>query len=724
MGFRVITRREEAECFLTDVCRRADENRSALGFLPQGVYRETLEQGKLIIGVHQVGRDSRYAGHVMFGGVFPHGRIFQVFVDPEFRGAGYARILVESVLEEFERFGYLDAAAKVADDLPANSFWQHLGFDISRQKAGGQTTGRTINVRIRPLATPNLFSEGSFTASLEPNLQFTERLASTTPVYLIDLNVFFDITQKRLRKQEASLAIQAAFKNLIGIRVADEFVEELRRNSPASGTDPVLEFALALPRLPRPVSAEFQELLVRLTSVLELGISGSISQNDQSDMVHIATAIHHKVAGFITSDAKILRKRHAIQEHFGLDVIGVEELASLLEDFDAGDSKVVNLAIGGLTVQSNEVKDVASIKTAVQFLESIGTPGSFIEDVTKYLTKHSSSKSLALTASGRIITLAAWKRLAGISGSVQLFLANDDSDSISELTIDFALSTALKDSTRIGPSMVNLLFPQGSNRIRHVAIVHGFSSLVGKPELSRLDKLAVGTAITASNWTQVRSKIVQVSGVLLPEHAPQFQDVNSRLEVRNANGKQSLMRLFDLERLFSPVLFALPGRSAVIVPIQARFVAELLGASPQATLMQFHEATLVTERVYFSSPNTLARLQEGMPILFYESIGRGDGRGAVVAAARILRTALHDKSECENLRRRGVLDESSMNEILSGASVAGTVFDNVLVFQQPVRLDKLRTMGCVDGSNLVTAKVIEANQFEQLILEGAPIAGF
>lgn len=65
---------------------------------------------------------------LLFGGTFPHARIFQVFVCQQFRNRGVARELIEYLVKLLERYGYLSAAATVADDLIANGFWEKLGF--------------------------------------------------------------------------------------------------------------------------------------------------------------------------------------------------------------------------------------------------------------------------------------------------------------------------------------------------------------------------------------------------------------------------------------------------------------------------------------------------------------------------------------------------------------------------------------------------------------------
>jgi hypothetical protein len=42
---------------------------------------------------------------------------------------------------------YITISARVAADLPANDFWERVGFRCIRTEVWGATTGRRINVR-------------------------------------------------------------------------------------------------------------------------------------------------------------------------------------------------------------------------------------------------------------------------------------------------------------------------------------------------------------------------------------------------------------------------------------------------------------------------------------------------------------------------------------------------------------------------------------------------
>lgn len=113
-------------------------------------------------------------------------------------------------------------------------------------------------------------------------------------------------------------------------------------------------------------------------------------------------------------------------------------------------------------------------------------------------------------------------------------------------------------------------------------------------------------------------------------------------------------------------------------------------------------------------------LTSGTAVLFYESARKG-GRASVIAAARIVRTELMSKDRANHeLLRRGVLDKKILKNICLAVSVIATTIDNIMLFERPVALERLRCLGAIDGANLVTARPLKPDQMIQIIEEGMP----
>jgi ribosomal protein S18 acetylase RimI-like enzyme len=240
--------------FLDAIRAQADSERVALGFLPEPAYAEAARQRKLILLISQDGGQCSYAGHLLFGGIFPVLRVRQIAVTTKSRRNGQATTLLRALIAQGEKEGYLSVVANVATDLAgANLFYERNGFLSVRLKAGGKTRDRKINVRILQLQTPSLIS--LMVAPKQPKtleiLQPKKR-SPDAPIYAIDLNVFHDVIRNRTRSDDAGIVFAAALNHQIRIAASQEFILELQRTSYNPDNDPVLSLARRIPNFSPP----------------------------------------------------------------------------------------------------------------------------------------------------------------------------------------------------------------------------------------------------------------------------------------------------------------------------------------------------------------------------------------------------------------------------------------------------------------------------------------
>jgi len=329
-GIVIRTKPHELTAFVSTVAARADAEKLALGFMPESVYQEAALQGKLWVATTDT-PEPTYLGHLLFGGVFPVLRVFQIFVDVKVRRRNVGTVLISELVRYAEALSYLTITAKVADDLEANAFWQRHEFHVVRYVPGGSSRQRTICLRERRLNTPALFDDISLSAS-DHDLHLAQRLNARPLVYSMDVNVILDLTQNRERASAVRKVIAAGMANVLQLYVAPEFTAELERSSDCGIEDPLLKFAAALPQFPAPPPGVVSRLKLELGGIIFPGRTkqNKLKARDESDIRHLVAAIHHKAAGFITSENAILKKRWILQERFGLDVVGIVELAEFV----------------------------------------------------------------------------------------------------------------------------------------------------------------------------------------------------------------------------------------------------------------------------------------------------------------------------------------------------------------------------------------------------------
>ena len=726
MKIVILWKASDVAPFVEIVRTRADAEKRTLGFFPKRVYREAAEQEKLVVVVASSDTSETYAGHLLFGGIFPLARVFQIFVDPRFRRQGIGKKLVQAIVRKSQASHYLSISARVARDLgEANAFWDQMGFKLVRTKRGGKSRGRLINIRARRLETPSLFDLlDPSTTRPEPDLRLVERLSSRAPVYVIDLNVLFDITKRRSQAELAGRILRAGFENLIRLAVADEFIAELRRSSEPSSTDPILELALQLPRLPKPRQQEIEKTLTALAGMIfpQRMAEGRLSPQDRSDLLHLATAIYHRTEGFITSEKAILRARNMLQSEYGIDIIGVAEFAQTFQPIPSQHPTVVHALPGGTEIRASDLSK-GDLLAAREFLEQMYVPSQLCNDALSTEDFSATARRVLVRSGMDVIAYASWNVSHGPKHVTDVFICADEDHLVAETVVDFLINRICTDASESGPALIRLRELPGHVVTLRTALAHGFRSADRHaPRGSTLQKVSVGRPIDAESWGRMRLQLKTLVGIDLPRKMPDFESPQQPLCIGSPSGCNIEIPIRDLESLVSPVLFVFQSRDGVIVPIRRVFADDLLGASPQLSLLALPEAGLLRERAYFSSPRNLSLLAEGSPMVFYESGAEG-GRASAIAVARIVNTHLMLKRDVSpSVRRRGVVEATTLEHLSTSATVAATTFDNIMPFKRPVPFRRLREIGCVDRANLVTARRLSGEHLTHILRESEAYA--
>ena len=667
-GGVVIKTQADEVCSFVDVVRqRADSERTALGFIPHSAYQEAAVQGKLWVAVALKDGLESYVGHLLFGGVFPTLRVFQLFVSCEWRGNRVGTTLIEQLIRHAESFNYLSIRAKVADDLNANAFWDRHGFVIATSQAGGSSRNRVILLRERRLSSPTLFDLlNTSVAPTDHDLRLAERLLVRAPIYTLDVNVVLDLTKQRSRAADVSRIISAALGNSIRLYVAPEFVNELRRSTLADKQDPVLEFAVTLPQFPAPPKSEADRLVLELAATVfpERTKRQRLKLRDYSDLMHLATAIHNRAAGFVTSENAILKRQAIFREKYGLDVIGVTEFAESLTatQWDEQNQRTTHGATGG-EIEVGELEEHDRCK-ARQFLESIKLQVDWIEEVLASGYSSSPRRRLLISFAGQVVCYASWDAPQKVFARIDAHVFAIDTHPIAESALDHVLFLLMKDASHAGPSLIRISSNPGA-LIRQLAAALGFrAAATTRPsEAECLQKVCLGGVIDESNWEATRRELSRVASVGLPAMAPQYQGPQTPITVLSPQSITLSLPLFELEELLGPVLLLLPNRPATIVPIRLHYAEQLLDTAQQHHLFPKCEASLLFRRAYISSARSLGVLGQGTVLLFYESQKFG-GRGAIVACARSTENAINSPDEISSaVKRRGVLEDGPIERI-------------------------------------------------------------
>lgn len=705
--FEIVDGYERTRPYLDMVREAADTYRDSLGFLATSVYDEFARRGFLYVLARKLD-PSGYAGHLLFSCSFPRAHVRQIFVLPAYQRQGMGRRLLGHLRDTLTQLGFISIFARVAEDLAeANAFWERQEFYVQRVERGGIARNRQILVRCRELPSPQLFPPSGI-SSVNP-LGLPSSGSSDVPLFLVDLNVLFDVLPRRLRRQEAASLFQAERMNYCRLAISSEIAEELRRTAYGGKTDPMEAYISIFPSFPLAEGSTVSALLSELAKLIFPG--RVLSDGAKSDLRHLATAIEHDLAGFITNDSAILAASSEIQAKFGLQIMSsaafkVDEtsIAGDNVSFDVSNESTLRLS----AVSSSEEPKIRAL------LLKLNLSGSVI--ASTWLPSDTAGRAAARVAVWKAdapVGYLAWTARVPGSDTTIARLAVDETE-IEALSIGrILIMNLLEDLASSGPRQVTLELPPHQASVRELAYGFGFR---GAPGQARLAKVILGKVLTANTWGAYQHELVSSGGVKLPLSIPHYRANDQQVQVLTPDGNQAHVSLDSLETLLAPALFCLPGRPAVITPVQRRFSEALLGHSKQSSLLPHALVSTYQERHYLSHPRTLVYFKRGTLIFFYESTKHG-GRGELVAVARVRHSYLKPSNSIAAELQQSVLTESNLSDIGKSDLRTVTVFDNIFHLPTCVPLASLQRMGCGRPNDLISTHPINDAQLQEILRE-------
>lgn len=711
MAFRIVTNRASIVEFIRDIQAAADTDKEALGFLPAAAYEQAVHKGEITVALNDHVQGPKYAGHIWISGTYPHARVVQLFVSQEFRGQRLSTRLIRSAVQTAEELGYLSIKANVAADLPANQVYEHHGFEIARTRPGGKARNRQIHVRIKDLTTPTLFNYRPTSSVTVANADAT---LDVQPLYLLDLNVFFDATRKRRATPAAEKILAAALNSGVRLAVTTEFVRELQRTA-IGKDDPVLSFAKQLPSVTGPSIREIESLAAHLSAIVfpEKTRDGKLSPNDTSDLRHLAEAILVGAAGFVTGERAIVRAQTALLEHHRLSVWSTEDFATFVTPAFA-ELPAIGHAEHDLSFGEEGLSDETKA-----FLSAHGAPEQSIDAFSRRDAADKRFRYVAARESTALIAFSAYRSSTGPSDQAGLLLVADPRHPATPTALDFLVEHAVRASVLSRPSRIELANVSGQSATRRSAIANGFLASESGND-SPLRKISIGTVITPSTWSTMRGRVESSTGLKLPTDCPVFENDEQELAIA-LEGQGAAVSLADLESMIAPGLFLLTGRPVAIVPIRRTWAEDLVGGA-QLGLLPKPEAAFRSRRVYFASVANQHNLVRGRPIIVYESGKRG-GSGAAMAVARVSKAEVMSKAHApESLLRAAVVRGAQLDKLVKGASVLAVWFDNIMRFENPVSFKRMESLGLADKTKLVKSHMLKFETAVQILDAGRPNA--
>ena len=710
MSESIITDPKEVTNYVDQIRQLADENKTELGFLPASVYRESAMKGDLWVAVD---RARKVRGYLLFGGRFPHLRVFQIFVRPEFRGSGTARTLLKKLRDYGESQDCLTITARVARELEANRFWEACGFFVI-DRIPGKAKRRPLNRYMLELDVPSLFpGEPSHTAD-STRIRFPGPRLST-PSYVIDLNVFFDVLRNR-DKGESSLVLSMGLNSEVRLFVTSEFVKELERHTAGHQPDPVLEFARRLPTLPDVDPESAKPIVEDLRTLLWQGApkTGRRATNDASDLIHLASCIHHKADGFVTRDEAILQRAADLYQKYDLSIVSPADIS----DFYSDDATPHEPKLAIVDQRDIEITDLdeRNRKETEEFLGALGVDAAQILSCLEPGPTQRPRLRRIVRIGSRLVGMGSWE-LPGPSQATNVYLYVDEAQPNSEKAIDLLfLESLMHGNVDVRLRRLDLHVSRRQEKTREVAVNLGFRRPIHEgSSFGALAKMSFRGIVGVSNWSSFRRSFEATTDYVLQADVPSWNTASDTGIVMNADqrGRPVTISPFDFETLVSPCALILPGRTAVMIPIMDRYAELISSTGRQRSLLPAKEAAFRLERAYFFAAGKHGLLPKGTIVVFYVSHPRSEA----VALARVTFSGTLTRTQAATkFGSQGVLAVKDIDQKANqSGKITAFTFDNLLKFQTNVSYQDLKQDGCVSGANLITAQRLTHQDLRRIV---------
>ena len=663
--------------YVPEVCQLADKHRVALGFLPKTVFREQASLGRLWISFDT--QANALAGYLLFGGRYPNLKVTQLLVPQEYRQRGVAAMLVTSLKSFAEHHGYSTLSARVAKDLPSNAFWAEQGLKVIRTVAGGKSSGRVINVRVWHVPGASLFWEPP---SSDEDVAFPRSPQLDNALYVLDLNVFFDVVRRRIDRDAAQWVMSAAMAGRIHLAVAPEFSAELERHTPSFGEDPLLEFAKALPCLPdvNPTSLTSKADEIRPLVFDGPPKTGRRAPNDDSDLAHLAYCVLHGAKGFLTRERRLLEASKRLRDRFGLEVASPTDLVEsefsppIVDRIEFGDTEV--------TVSTLDQTMESGVN---MFLRSM-LPNANVAELLARGTSHDARERLVATVDADLVGVLTVRRGAVGSKTYHAVLVVDEESRAAAHAFDqllehlhaqlqFGEVQRIRIRTPIDSAgLIDTLRRRGYRRIDERSID---GTVV-------FGKLAYVGVVPIGSWSNFAERFKAASG--MDVHFDHDKLNGLPFKLLSTGSPERELSLFDFETLISPGIVGLPNRVGAIVPIRREYSRILMPeAVHQGQLFAGSVACVRIERVYFLSRNRTGLFPKDAIVVFYES-SFGEGSGEAIGYGRVTYSGYLTVPEAiSKLSRQGALSKERLEDMANETNrVTAFTFDSFQEFTRRI----------------------------------------
>lgn len=650
---------------LTRVQAMWSVHRATLGFLPDGGFDEYAKAGTILAAVDAFGN---LLGYVLYRVSRKSiAAITQLCVAPDARGCGVARELFEGMKSRVA--ACYEITLWCRQDFEANKVWPRLGLIPVDEKPGRGKERRPLRKWRYELQQLPLLAA------------ISARAAATAVPVVIDANIFFDLDPDvNGRDESRALEQEEWLEDHIELCVTDEIYHEINRRSAEA------DRKRQRGRVEGFKKARFSER--RMTDVfarLKMLLPDWTTENDLSDLRHLAMTIAADITLFVTRDGKILNLGEKIAEEFDLEIVSPHEIILKFDQLRRN-AEYRPRRFQGLNLE--ELK-ASGADIAIQIAELIHEghpapePRKQTEAKLRDLLAHPERHEFVCirTREEELVASYAIDRATEDVARLSLF-AVAASDLGRTAARHFAHHIALKVSKE-GRKVIIAKDLLGGGRVGEALSEAGFFEQNG-----HWIKLALPIVANANDAASEVERI----GAAIPVCNPTTQDIAITLRVLRDGA--DIEPHLHVERALWPLKLVGTGLPCFIVPIQPKWAEQLFDDLPQKILFKNSLLNLRPENAYYRAAKPYV-LRAPARVLWYVST---DAPGAMALRANsYIDDLIVDGPDAvfRRFRRLGIYPRDEVRKVAmkdQSNQVMAFQFSKTELFSNPVTWNDLQNI--------------------------------
>ena len=637
-----------------------DRNSATLGFLPYQAFEKYASDNQLI-GIFDEESDD-LMGYLLYRISFNRVTIVHCCINEDHRKKNIALKLVDYLKNNTKQFEGIKLSCR--NDYGINKVWESFNFVPVKEKKGRSKLGLPLTVWWFPHYQNNLLS------------QISDFEISNKIVAVIDMNVFLDIKEKR---EDESLALNSNWLLSEAILfVTREINVEINRSKTQKQKESSRQLLAHYNELPFRDEDEYKNILADLKLVFPLK-----SQNDKSDLNHIAYSIVGGAHFFITRDQEILNKGDYFKIKYNLIIYRPSDFITHLDE-NIQVTKYQPQRLVGTNINSKSV-NTSNINHFINI---------FLKPTEK---KHQFDKiirnSLSLPNDFELITIS----------KDDLLLAFIIFDRTSNSELKIPVFRFLKDELKITLSK-HLLFKTILTSIKEDRISIEITEQYLDHDI--IDVIKEARFVNVENsWRKINLKgIIEEKNILTEISKKNDISFNTKDTLNEILKKtecyiddDQFLINYSIERHLSPIKIKELEIPTYIVAIQPQWAEQLFDDKSDEKLALFepdYELLLNRENVYYRSAFPKI-LKSPARILWYISENKATGgKGRINASSYIDEIFIDEpKKLYKQFKQLGIYKWKHISETAKDSNeVMAFVFSDTEIFKNSVSLSKIKTL--------------------------------